>query len=115
MSKDTKPPSRSADQFVVRLPDGMRDRIADAAKKAGRSMNAEIVHRLQQSLDVDLASETIYTPTVALVDGAGIDDAVRRRANALAKPENRNELQTIVAAILAIAAEAPEKNKKNSD
>lgn len=48
MSKDL-PPSRTAEQFVVRFPDGMRDRIAEAAKANGRSMNAEIVHRLQES------------------------------------------------------------------
>lgn len=47
------PPSRSADQFVVRLPDGMRDRIADAAKANNRSMNAEIVARLQDSFRDD--------------------------------------------------------------
>ncbi|QNB13421.1 Arc family DNA-binding protein [Paraburkholderia tropica] len=50
MSKDTKPPSRSAAQFVVRLPDGMRDRIAAEAEKNKRSMNAEIVARLEASL-----------------------------------------------------------------
>lgn len=49
--KDTKPPSRTADQFVVRLPDGMRDQIAEAAKANNRSMNAEIVARLQESLN----------------------------------------------------------------
>lgn len=49
MSKDTKPPSRTADQFVVRLPNGMRDLIAESAHAAGRSMNAEIVHRLENS------------------------------------------------------------------
>lgn len=42
-------PSRGSDQFVVRFPDGMRDRIAEAAKAAGRSMNAEIVARLEAS------------------------------------------------------------------
>lgn len=50
MSKEL-PPSRTADQFVVRLPDGMRDKIAEAAKAAGRSMNAEIVFRLEQSFE----------------------------------------------------------------
>jgi hypothetical protein len=45
----TKPPSRTADQFVLRLPDGMRPRIAEAAKANGRSMNAEIVARLEAS------------------------------------------------------------------
>lgn len=50
MSKDL-PPSRTADQFVVRLPDGMRDRIAQAAKANNRSMNAEIVARLRTSFE----------------------------------------------------------------
>ena len=45
----SKPPSRTADQFVVRFPDGMRDRIAEAAKANNRSMNAEIVSRLEQT------------------------------------------------------------------
>lgn len=49
MSKDL-PPSRTADQFVVRFPDGMRDQIAALAKANNRSMNAEIVARLQQTL-----------------------------------------------------------------
>ncbi|TDR37828.1 Arc-like DNA binding dprotein [Tahibacter aquaticus] len=35
---------------MLRLPDGMRERIAKIAETAGRSMNAEIVHRLEQSL-----------------------------------------------------------------
>lgn len=43
-------PSDAADKFIVRLPPGMRDNIADAAKANGRSMNAEIIHRLDQSL-----------------------------------------------------------------
>lgn len=51
MSKPDQPPSRTADQFVVRLPDGMRDRIAQEAKSNNRSMNAEIVARLEESLD----------------------------------------------------------------
>lgn len=38
------------DKYVLRLPDGMRDRIKAAAQKSGRSMNAEIVDRLEASL-----------------------------------------------------------------
>ncbi|MDE1139988.1 MAG: Arc family DNA-binding protein [Paraburkholderia tropica] len=49
MTESQKPPSRTADQFVVRFPDGMRARIADEAKKNNRSMNAEIVARLEES------------------------------------------------------------------
>jgi hypothetical protein len=40
--------SRIADKFVVRLPDGMRER--EVARKNHRSMNSEIIDRLEQSL-----------------------------------------------------------------
>ena len=50
MSKDL-PPSRTAEQFVVRFPDGMRDKITETAKVNNRSMNAEIVARLQSSFE----------------------------------------------------------------
>lgn len=40
-------PSRHADQFLVRMPAGLRDRIAVTAKQNGRSMNAEIVSTLE--------------------------------------------------------------------
>ena len=42
--------SRTADKFVVRLPDGLRERIADVARNHHRSMNSEIISRLEQSL-----------------------------------------------------------------
>lgn len=42
-------PSEVQDRFIVRLPDGMRDAIAAAAKANGRSMNAEIVAKLSSS------------------------------------------------------------------
>lgn len=52
MTKEA-PPSRTAPQFVVRLPDEeFKDRIAEAAKSNNRSMNAEIVARLQESFAV---------------------------------------------------------------
>ncbi|EKN4904661.1 TPA: Arc family DNA-binding protein [Yersinia enterocolitica] len=38
------------ERFTVRMPDGMRDAIADRAKKNGRSMNSEIVQILQDAL-----------------------------------------------------------------
>lgn len=49
MSKEA-PPSRTAPQFVVRMPDDdFRNRIAEAAKANNRSMNAEILARLERS------------------------------------------------------------------
>lgn len=37
--------------FGVRLPDGLRDKIREEAAKAGRSMNAEVVHHLARAYD----------------------------------------------------------------
>lgn len=42
--------SRNADKFVVRLPEGMRSMINDVARVNHRSMNSEMVKRLQDSL-----------------------------------------------------------------
>ncbi|WP_252091361.1 Arc family DNA-binding protein [Pseudomonas sp. MWU13-3659] len=42
--------SRTADKFVVRLPDGMRERVAEVARQNHRSMNSEIIERLEQTL-----------------------------------------------------------------
>lgn len=39
------------DKFILRLPDGMRDLIAEEAKANNRSMNAEVVSRLQASFE----------------------------------------------------------------
>ena len=41
-------PSRKQDQFIIRLPDGMRERIRHAADQNNRSMNAEIVATLEE-------------------------------------------------------------------
>jgi hypothetical protein len=42
--------SRTAEKFVVRLPEGMRERIAGVARNHHRSMNSEIIARLERSL-----------------------------------------------------------------
>ncbi|MBI0008440.1 Arc family DNA-binding protein [Bartonella sp. M0193] len=45
MAQDT--PSRKLDQYIVRFPDGMRDQLKRAAKENNRSLNAEIIARLE--------------------------------------------------------------------
>jgi len=48
MAMSKKPyPSQTQERFIVRMPDGLRDRIAMAAKESGRSMNSEIVRALE--------------------------------------------------------------------
>jgi hypothetical protein len=49
--------AKDADKYIIRLPDGMRDQINAAAKANKRSMNAEIIDRLQVSfLHADIQS-----------------------------------------------------------
>jgi len=60
---------RDYDKFMLRLPDGMRDSIAELAKKHGRSMNAQIVHILEEYITPpkvddmrDLTDEELRSP-----------------------------------------------------
>ncbi|WP_339417379.1 MULTISPECIES: Arc family DNA-binding protein [unclassified Pseudomonas] len=45
----------SEDKFVVRLPDGMRSRIALEARDNARSMNSEIIYRLETTAELEAA------------------------------------------------------------
>lgn len=57
MSSKPTAKAQPQDKFVVRFPDGLRDQIAEEAKTAGRSMNAEIVTRLEWSLGTQLLDQ----------------------------------------------------------
>lgn len=48
-------PSETQERFIIRLPNGMRDRIAEVAKASGRSMNSEIVHYLGKVFPAQVA------------------------------------------------------------
>ena len=50
-----KPQRLHEEKFVVRLPDGMRERIAMQARENTRSMNSEIVHRLESTVELEAA------------------------------------------------------------
>ncbi len=47
----TDAPSQSQDKFIVRLPDGMRERLKAVAERNRRSMNQEAVAALAFHLD----------------------------------------------------------------
>ena len=47
-------PSQIAPKFNVRFPEGMREKIAKLAEANGRSMNAEILIRLKESMSMDI-------------------------------------------------------------
>lgn len=42
---------RGSDKFILRLPDGMRSRIAALAAQNGRSMNTEIIAALEKYIE----------------------------------------------------------------
>lgn len=76
-----KPPAPSdlADKFQLRLPEGMRERIAASARESGRSMNSEIVARLQEAFRSDAAAERIEQKLDALLrQSDAIAEAVAR-------------------------------------
>lgn len=49
--KETTATGKTADRLQIRLPEGMRDKLVEAAN--GRSLNDEIIQRLTQSLERD--------------------------------------------------------------
>ena len=65
-------PSQKADRIMVRLPEGMRDRLNAAAKANGRSANAEVV----LALDAWLSAERSIAPYAGL--SAEENDALGR-------------------------------------
>lgn len=52
-------PVREHDKFMLRLPDGMREQLKEAARFSKRSMNAEIVARLADSFQPGKEREPI--------------------------------------------------------
>ena len=57
MAQDT--PSRKLDQYIVRFPDGMRGQLKKAAKENNRSLNAEIIARLEDYNDSQSNSNSL--------------------------------------------------------
>lgn len=95
---------RTSDQFNLRLPEGMRERIAEEARKSGRSMNAEIVHRLANSLDFPKFEDSgldfdedlnISIMVAASYSGRSLKDEVVYRLTQSLSPEKTviNELE----------------------
>jgi hypothetical protein len=52
----------------LRFPERVRVRIEAAAKKNARSMNAEIVHRLEQSFETDERVDLVKTTAAETAD-----------------------------------------------
>lgn len=77
---------------MLRLPDGMRDRIKAAAEKNNRSMNAEIVAALEEKYPppADRIPFNRVTELLTYLDAANTEDETAKRLD-----EVNSELQRI--------------------
>ena len=60
--------SRVQDKIVIRLPDGLRPEIAAIASRNQRSMNGEIINRLERSLALELVLDQKNRVIAQLLD-----------------------------------------------
>jgi hypothetical protein len=72
---------QTADKYIVRFPEGLRQRLKEVAQENGRSLNAEIILRLQQSFEggpsAQQASEyrQVLSLAQASITGAALQNA----------------------------------------
>ncbi|UZE61046.1 Arc family DNA-binding protein [Aeromonas veronii] len=100
--------------YPLRMSDEMRASLQESADRSGRSLNAEIVHRLQQSIDASFTGELNGGPgsprmiaSVEITD-PGIDkDDPRYNVTAMAK-----QIKEVREMIEVLSKEM--RNKKNS-
>ncbi|MGO4334939.1 Arc family DNA-binding protein [Labrys sp. KB_33_2] len=96
-------PSDKQDQFMIRFPDGMRDRVKASAERHKRSMNAEIISMIEMAFLIDAQVEgSDVAPQPKLSPGA------QRVVEALTERVTSSEFH-------ARLKEAAAKNKRSVD
>lgn len=75
---------------MVRLPGDMRDRIAEAAKANGRSMNSEVVARLDASFNLEPLRATHKEEFMKLINEA-IDERLAQEKGREAKARSASK------------------------
>lgn len=83
------PTGRESDKFMLRLPDGMRDRIKAAAEHNGRSMNAEINATLEKAYP-----EPIDPATIKFISAFEFLEQIRKARTREAAIHGMNELNS---------------------
>lgn len=90
MSTDkTTRPHQGSDKYIVRFPDGMRERIAEAAKANNRSMNSEIIARLEASFEPPEASIAVLTKIMEEREARMLEEVSANVRRLLEEAENR--------------------------
>lgn len=85
--------SRDLNKFLVRMPPGMREHIASLAKENGRSMNAEIVYRLQTTIEMDayVPKENTHPEHPARTELRELSEMIARATDLLQRMERKGE------------------------
>jgi hypothetical protein len=74
------------ERFTVRMPDGLRDAVAERAKRNGRSMNSEIINMIEEAIKRD-----------SIIDGA-----LKEHADIKLDESKASELELLQEQIIAI-------------
>lgn len=85
---------RGSDQVKLRLPDGMRDELKEAAKVNGRSMNAEIIARLEVFTDSPSNSDRLDEIRETLNKHGEKLDKLADMLGKLSEVKNANQTRT---------------------
>lgn len=89
-------PSETQDRVMVRLPDGMREKLKEAAKAGKRTMNAEIVARLEFAFAVDVAvQESGWDVTHGMGSPEWITAMLKRQGSGSDQPERKSLEQRV--------------------
>lgn len=105
-------PSENQERFIVRLPDGMRDQIAVVAKDNNRSMNAEIVARLQASFPPSTESgawEKTFPSAALAIRGDAITAQMQHEMQmlkALQKTQLQAKHELLISQVLSLEQQA---------
>lgn len=78
-------------QMKIRLPEGVRETIAMLAKKNNRSMNAEIIARLERTLDEDAGNAITSTPEFMIPFMARIEQLIAEHGIEYIFPEEDHQ------------------------
>lgn len=93
MARTTTAPTGQIAPLGLRMLPQMRERIEQAARESGHSLNAEIVHRLAQTLGEDFAAEQ---PALALMrEQTGYLRELRDMARAQAEQSRQSALTAL--------------------
>lgn len=91
---------RGSEQFMLRMPDGMRDRIRAAAEANGRSMNGEVIKTLEQAYPGNKEINQTAAEIVRLADALRSEDDPSKKADIISELQDmdqvlRNELDEL--------------------